>query len=138
MKRLVLALYRPNGDDIELCFPDYPAITCVAKTLAVALKLSVETLVEDLVERVTDGEKVVLPSDIDSAMLDNLDKIKAGWRAIGVEVDFPGNATRINITVPATLLSLIDRASAREGLSRSAYLAHAAADRLRASRDMDA
>ena len=49
------------------------------------------------------------------------------WALVSTDISkLSSKATRINITLPARVLAIVDRAAAREGRSRSGLLAHAA------------
>ena len=50
-----------------------------------------------------------------------------------VPFDLPARAVRVNISIDEHLLDAIDRAAEAAGLSRSAFLAAAARQRLRAA-----
>ena len=75
-------------------------------------------------------------------MLRSLDELQAdpayvedssGAALVMVPFDLPGRAVRVNISIDEHLLDAVDRAAEAAGLSRSAFLAEAARQRLRAA-----
>ena len=72
-------------------------------------------------------------------MLRTLDQLKADptfredaedGMIVGLPIDLPGKAVRVNVSLDETLVAAVDRAAKRSGLSRSAFLAAAAKAKL--------
>lgn len=132
MKHMILALVRTENDLFRLNFPEYPMAPAYGATIEEAVTTGAIALASSLHSTAADGHDITNPLNLSDAYKRNEGAIKDGAMAIGVEIDFPGKATRINITVEEGLLGRIDRAAKTEGKSRSAFLAAAAFDRLSA------
>lgn len=126
--RYYIALIRKDENSAYgVEFPDFPGcisagdpLQDTAQSARKALALHVEGLVED-------GEFIPEPSQ-----LEDIDSEGAVATLVPLS-ETPGRVVRLNITMDETLLKAIDETSRREGMSRSAYLAHGARLALRAS-----
>ena len=108
-------------------FPDFPGCTSVADSVpevaasgSEALRLHVDLMLRD-------GEEIPAatnPADIETDP--DIDVVTP----LLVPLNLPGKAVRLNVSVEESLLAAIDAAASAEGLSRSAYLAEAARQRL--------
>ena len=78
-----------------------------------------------------DGDTIPRPQPADAAVRAAVDDIEDGAMPALIEVEFPGRALRVNISMEEGLLSRVDRAASASGQSRSAFLADAARERLR-------
>lgn len=130
MKHMVLALVRKQGDGYRLNFPEYPMPPSVGGSVEEAVTVAANSLAQSLHQTAADGHIIIEPSPMSEVYSQCHSQISDGAMAIGVEIDFPGKAVRINITVEEGLLGRIDRAARSEGKTRSAFLAAAAFDRL--------
>lgn len=78
-----------------------------------------------------DGEPVPRARSLEELRSDPLFTEDSRDAMIGlIEVDLPGRAVRVNISVEESLLKRIDRAAEAAGESRSGFLAQAAKARL--------
>jgi len=109
-------------------FPDFPGCITVGDTLDEALSNAREALGLHIKGMSEDGERIPEPSSLEAVLKDAKNR-----DAVPCLVQFPrgkGKAVRINITVEENLLEEIDDAAARVGISRSAFIAEAARDKL--------
>jgi predicted RNase H-like HicB family nuclease len=110
-------------------FPDFPGCITVGDTLDEALSNSREALGLHIQGMNEDGERIPEPSSLEAVLKDPKNR-----DAVPCLVQLPrgkGRAIRINITVEENLLEEIDDAAASVGISRSAFIAEAARDKLR-------
>jgi predicted RNase H-like HicB family nuclease len=119
------------ADGYGVVFPDLPGCTSggssvqkAATNAAEALGMYIEGLIED------DGT-VPEASAPDAPLPDWLKYVPGHVVAtILVPADVPGRTVRANVTFDAALVARVDRAAAGAGITRSAFLAQAAKERL--------
>lgn len=116
----------------EYCvsFPDFPGCITAGRTIEEAKKMATEALnfhVEGMLE---DGEKIPVASSLHNITL-NPD-YKKSFAFVQVEVpDAKPRTIRVNITIPENTLKHIDTVAKKTGMSRSAFLIHAAQNTIR-------
>jgi predicted RNase H-like HicB family nuclease len=129
-KEIVLAVIHEENGSFGISFPDFPGCISGGDTIEEAVSKGAQALAFHIDGMVEDGEE--LPA------IRKFHEIMPGVQAqndksvviAALETELPGKALRINITMEETLLKRIDRAAAKDSLSRSAFLAEAARDRL--------
>jgi predicted RNase H-like HicB family nuclease len=115
--------------------PDMPGCTSMGETLAGLLANAQEALqlwAEDAIEN---GEKVPSPRTMEQVRKDtDVARELAGGAALAIVplVLEKGRPVKANLSLDAGLLAAIDEAAAARGLTRSAFLASAARDKIRA------
>ena len=115
-------------------FPDFLGATTGADDLATLYRKAVEMLAFHVAGMAEDGEPVPEARSLDQLRGDPAfveDSVDAMIAL--VEVDLPGRAVRVNISVEEGLLRRIDRAADAAGETRSGFLAAAARARLTAT-----
>jgi len=116
-------LHKDRKSDYGVSFPDFPGCITAGRTLDEARRLAPEALALHIKGMIEDGEPIPEPSTVDDVAGDPALK---GAVAFLVKVDVGERAERFNITARRSQMEEIDRLAEREGLTRSAYMVHAA------------
>lgn len=124
MRQYIALIHKDADSDYGVSFPDLPGVISAGSTLDEAREMATEALALHIEGLVEDGEAVPEPSSLDEIM-------KSKENRSGVAVLIPAPATdvksvRVNITLPADVLSQIDAKAESEGFTRSGFLAQAA------------
>jgi predicted RNase H-like HicB family nuclease len=132
MAEAMVALIHGEEGAFGISFPDVPGCTSSAATLDEALGRASEVLAFHLEGLAEDGLPMPAPRTLDALKADPEFAVEFGEPHVVALVPFepPGRAMRINVTIEERLLEAIDRAAAREGATRSGFLARAAKERL--------
>lgn len=130
-KHYVLALLHKENDVFGISFPDYPGVVSGGDTFDQAVSRGANTLSFHLYGMAEDGDEIRLPPPQEEAVRAATAELGGGALPAFIEIEFPGKAVRINVSVEEGLLSQIDKAASGIGLSRSAFLADAARSKLR-------
>jgi predicted RNase H-like HicB family nuclease len=115
--------------------PDFPGCHGGGETMEKAVEDATRALREFAADMVTDGEAIPAPQSWDVIKAE-LDAQGEPW---GIVVYIPllldkARPVRANISLDAGLLETIDREARERGLTRSAFLASAAMDKIAAGR----
>ncbi|QPC43468.1 type II toxin-antitoxin system HicB family antitoxin [Kaustia mangrovi] len=116
-----------------VAFPDCPGCTAMGETIDEALHNAAEALSEWVADESAAGRGAPAPRSADELRADPevVEAIREGAAMAVVPLVLEtGRATRANVSIDAGLLAAIDEAAARAGITRSAYLASAARERL--------
>ncbi len=116
---------------IGVSFPDFPGCVTTAGDMRSAIERGAQALglhVEGMIE---DGEALPDPRSVERLIAEEADWLKDAVLAL-VEVEVPGKALRVNISLDEALLARIDKAAASAGQTRSGFLASAARERIKA------
>ncbi|AOU98871.1 hypothetical protein BI364_13695 [Acidihalobacter yilgarnensis] len=109
-------------------FPDFPGCFTAADELN-----DLPRLAQEAVELYFEGEDILIPPPSDPEDMGQDDRYRDGYWML-VEIDpshlRPARSVRLNISLPETLLHSIDATAKARHLSRSAFLAFAAAKEL--------
>ena len=128
------ALLDGKPGNFGVVVPDLPGCTSAGKTVEAAYRNAVEAVrlwVEDALE---EGEKLPFPrsafelmkdAEVRAALADG-----AAFFVVPVLRD-AGRATRANISLDVGTLEALDEAARAHGLSRSAFIASAAAEKIK-------
>ena len=130
-KEFVLALVHSEGNAFGISFPDYPGCISGGESFEQAVNRGANALAFHLQGMAEDGDVIPRPRPADEAVRAAVDEIEDGAMPVLIEIEFPGRALRVNISMEEGLLSQVDRAASAGGQSRSAFLADAARERLR-------
>ncbi len=118
MRYLIVLDGSEPGVGYDVTVPDLPGCTSAGDTLDEAIRGHVQTLIEI-------GQPVGLPSA--SAPTDLPPGHLVGVVDVDLEHDAPPlRAVRLNVSIPATALGVIDAAAKLAGTTRSAFLTRAA------------
>lgn len=127
----VIALIHEENGSYGISFPDFPGVVSGGKSLDEAMSRGAATLAFHIAGMVEDGDALPVLRSIEDLRKDRQFRKDAKNAVIvGVPVDLPTKAVRVNITLDEVLLGAIDRAAQASGESRSGYLAMAARERL--------
>ena len=113
--------------------PDLPGCTSAGATVDEALRNAVEAVTLCVEDARADGEKIPQPRSAEKLRDDP--EIAATLAQGGALAYVPlvldtGRPAKANLSLDAGLLSAIDEAAARKGLTRSAFLASAAREKI--------
>lgn len=129
----VVMLVHEEGGAFGASFPDFPGATTVAGDLDTLYRKAAEMLAFHVAGMVEDGDEIPRVRTLDELRGDPAFQAdSAGAMVALVQVELPGRAVRVNISMEEGLLRRIDRAAEATGESRSAFLAQAAKARLSA------
>ena len=115
--------------------PDMPGCTSMGETLADLLANAQEALQLWVEDAIDSGEKVPKPRTMEQVRKDpDVARDLAAGAALAIVplVVETGRPVKANLSLDAGLLAAIDEAAAARGLTRSAFLASAARDKIRA------
>lgn len=112
-----------RGPGYGVFFPDLPGCVSAGDTQNEAALNAEAALSLHLAGMLEDGEPIPAPSDVDAVPRDA--SVSEAARIL-VRAELPGRQHRVNITVDEGLLSAIDGAAARRGMTRSGFLAEGA------------
>ncbi|MGY3146341.1 putative RNase H-like HicB family nuclease [Bradyrhizobium sp. USDA 3397] len=124
MRYYIALIHKDADSDYGVSFPDLPGVISAGSTLDEAREMAAEALALHLRGLAEDGEAVPEPSSLEQIMAnaDNKDGVAVLIPAPAEEV----KSVRVNITLPADVLSEIDRHAEQQGFTRSGFLAQAA------------
>jgi len=113
--------------------PDLPGCTSGGKTVDEALRNAVEAMTLWVEDARADGEKVPKPRSAEKLRADP--EVAAALVRGGILAYVPlvldaGRPVKANLSLDVGLLDAIDEAAARRGLTRSAFLASAAREKI--------
>lgn len=115
-------------------FPDAPGCTAMGETQEEAIDNATEALAEWMSDQVADGRQLPPPRTY-RQILKSGEYPELGNGGIVASIPLlrdTGKLARANISLDSGLLADIDEASARRGVTRSAFLAAAARDKIKA------
>jgi predicted RNase H-like HicB family nuclease len=131
---IAVAERAPGEDMWSILFPDFPGATSAAADFAEVPQQARDALATAVQDMISEGEP--LPVSVEEGRQPEID---AGRfhdpRFIVVPVEVPDSPTRINVSVDRALLTRIDDAASRHGMTRSGFLAEGARKLLRALAD---
>ena len=136
MEKYVAVLRKTPSSDFGVEFLDLPGCFSAGSTLEEAKAMASEALRLHLDGLEEDELAVPQPSDLDAVEQMLRDKRGDDFYAL-VEVEaepVEQRVVRVNITIEEKLLRDIDSAAAKEGMSRSGFLAEAARKTMRRTR----
>lgn len=116
-------------------FPDCPGCTAMGESLDAALINAGDALAEWVADEAVDGRAAPAPRTVEAARADPevAEAIAAGAALVIVPLIVEtGRPARANLSLDAGLLAAIDEAATAHGLTRSAFLASAARDKIAA------
>ncbi|MEL6064838.1 MULTISPECIES: type II toxin-antitoxin system HicB family antitoxin [unclassified Methylobacterium] len=132
MTHVVMLVHQEDGA-FGASFPDFPGATTAAGDLDTLYRKAAEMLAFHVAGMVEDGDEIPRVRTLDELRGDPAFQAdSAGAMVALVQVELPGRAVRVNISMEEGLLRRIDRAAEASGESRSAFLAQAAKARLSA------
>lgn len=116
-------------------FPDLPGCTAMGETQDEAFENATAALAEWVADELAEGREVITPRTLDQLGSDpDVVEALAGGSALTLVpllLD-TGRLARANISIDAGLLADIDEAARLRGVTRSAFMAAAARDKIKA------
>ena len=123
--RFPVAIHKDNGTEYGVTVPDLPGCFSAGDTLEDAIISANEAIACHIEGLLMDGEPIP-----EQAPIEFHRAREAGdptWALVSVDVSGLSSATRrVNVSMPARVLAIVDEAAARAGESRSGLLARAA------------
>jgi len=116
-------LHKEASSDFGVSFPDFPGCVTAGRTLEEARRLAAEALQFHVRGMMEDGEPIPEPSTLDDLAGDRRRKDAV---AFVVPLHVQERTVRVNITARESQLEEIDRLARLAGMTRSAYIVHAA------------
>jgi predicted RNase H-like HicB family nuclease len=131
MSTHAIAIVHEEAGVYGISFPDLPGCIAAGDTLDDVMQRGAAAAAAYVDSLIDDGEPIPVLRTLDQLKADQsfCEDAEAGM-IVGLPIDLPGKAVRVNISLDENLVSAIDRAATRAGLSRSAFLAAAAKAKL--------
>ena len=129
MATYIVFLHKDSDSDFGVSFPDFPGCVTAGTTLEEARQLAGEALELHIDGMNEDGERIPAPSSLDEVM-ELPEAVDAVVLVVNVKRKAP-KVVRVNVTFSEGVLDEIDRFVKRQGTSRSAFLASAAAEKIK-------
>jgi predicted RNase H-like HicB family nuclease len=129
-----VAIFEGDDDSYGISFPDLPGCVAMGRTADEAWENAIEVLA-DWVTEMGGAEAVPAPRPISAFRNDPEVKEALGAGAVLIAIPLlieSGRSVRANISMDQGILAAIDAAAAERGLTRSAFLASAAIEKIRA------
>ncbi len=120
-------LHKDRNSDFGVSFPGFRGCITAGRTLEEAHRMAAEALALHITEMVEDGETVPEPSTLDTLAGDPALKDAVAF-LVHVEPESE-RTVRINITVRAKQVDLIDQLARKADMTRSAYMVQSALSR---------
>ena len=120
--RYPIVVHKDDGSSYGVTVPDLPGCFSGGDTLDAAFDMAREAIVGHIETLLMDGQHVPeqRPLEVHQA---NPDVAGGIWGLIDVDMSkLSGKTVRVNITMPARVLAIVDAAATREGESRSGLL----------------
>jgi predicted RNase H-like HicB family nuclease len=125
----IAALHSENGV-IGVSFPDFLGCVTTASDMRSAIERGAQVLALHIDGMIEDGQALPEPRSVERLRAEEPEWMDGALLAL-IPVEVSGKALRVNISLDEGLLSLIDRAAARAGQTRSGFLANAARERIK-------
>ncbi|MDE0030767.1 MAG: type II toxin-antitoxin system HicB family antitoxin [Deltaproteobacteria bacterium] len=121
-----IVIHKDEKSGYGVTVPDLPGCFSAGDTLEEAIESAYEAIACHIEGLLMDGQAIPRAASLE-AHRESEDYKDGIWALAGVDVSrLSSTAKRVNITVPARVLAIIDEAAAREGQTRSALLTRAA------------
>lgn len=114
-------------------FPDCPGCTAMGETMDETIRNAGEALREWIGDRLSAGLSAPEPRSADALLSDpdQAEEVRAATLVATVPLLLDeGRAVRVNLSLDAGALAMIDRAARERGVTRSAFLVSAARDKI--------
>jgi predicted RNase H-like HicB family nuclease len=124
MRHYIALIHKDADSDYGVSFPDLPGVITAGSDLDEARAMAAEALALHLKGVAADGEAIPEPSSLEDIMAnaENKDGVAVLIPAPAEEV----KTVRVNVTLPADVLSEIDQYAEQHGITRSGFLVQAA------------
>ena len=125
MANYIAVIHKDLESDFGVSFPDFPGCVTAGSSIDEAKDMAHDALCLHIKGMLEDGESIPAPSKLEEIM-DDPDYAGAAAVIIVTVSDAKPKSVRVNITVPEDMLRKIDSMAKKKGMSRSAFLVHAA------------
>jgi len=125
MANYIAIVHKEAKSDFGVSFPDFPGCITAGKNIDEAKDMAQEALTLHIQGVFEDGEQLPVPSRLEEIMGDPDYASAVAYLVVSVP-DAKPRTVRVNVTVPEMTLKQIDAAAKKRGMSRSAFLVHAA------------
>ena len=123
--RYPIVIHKDEGSSYGVTVPDLPGCFSGGDTLDEAFDMAHEAIVGHIETLLMDGQQVPQQHPM-AAHQANLDFADGIWALVDVDLaKLSGKTIRVNITMPARVLAIVDEAATRTGDSRSGLLTRA-------------
>ncbi len=129
---VIVALVHGEKGAFGVSFPDFPGCASGGKTISEALRRAPEALVSHIGAMADEGLAMPEVRELDAIKVDPafFDDFSDAVLVAAIDVQLPGRASRLNISMDEHLVDRIDKRARELGESRSGFLAAAAKSRL--------
>jgi predicted RNase H-like HicB family nuclease len=125
MANYIAVVHKDPNSDFGVAFPDFPGCITAGSSIDEAKDMAHDALSLHINGMLEDGETIPTPSKLENIMDDPDYSDAAAILVVSVSEAKP-RSVRVNITVPEDMLRKIDTVAKKRGMSRSAFLVHAA------------
>lgn len=124
--RFAVVIHRDKDTAYGVTVPDLPGCFSAGDTLDMAIESASEAIACHIEGLLMDGEPIPERATLEAHQAN--EDLKGGvWAIVAVDISKLSSRTRrVNITVPARVLAIVDQAAGREGETRSGWLTRAA------------
>ena len=124
--RFPIVIHKDRNSVYGVTVPDLPSCFSAGDTLDDAIDSAHEAIACHLEGLLMDGETIPEQSPLE-AHCAGKEHRGGTWALVSIDISkLSSKAKRVNITIPARVLAIVDEAAAREGETRSGFLARAA------------
>ena len=126
--RYPIVIHKDEDSSFGVTVPDLPGCFSSGDTMDEAFDMAREAIVGHIETLLLDGQAIPEKRTLQEHQV-SADFVDGVWGLVDVNVDalkLSGKSERVNITVPAHALTIIDEAATRAGESRSRFLVRAA------------
>lgn len=121
---VAVATKQADETNWSVLFPDFPEIASAAERSDDIFPQAQDALATAIEMRLETGEGIPDPSPPEDVVAER--RADARVLLLSVPAEIPNEAIRVNMSIDRVLLSRIDRAAERRGMSRSAFVAEGA------------
>jgi len=125
MANFIAIVHKETKSDFGVSFPDFPGCVTAGKNIDEAKDMAQEALTLHIQGIFQDGGQLPVPSRLEDIMSDPDYANAIAYLVVSVP-DARPRTVRVNVTLPEMTLKEIDAAAKKRGMSRSAFLVHAA------------
>ena len=126
MMRFPIVIHKDEGSSYGVTVPGLPGCFSAGDTMDDALESSREAILSHIEVLLMDGHAVPAQKSIEEHR-SNAEYADGVWALVDADVSkLSGKRVRVNITLPARVLAIVDEAAKREGETRSGLLTRAA------------
>ncbi|WP_419941370.1 type II toxin-antitoxin system HicB family antitoxin [Candidatus Palauibacter sp.] len=135
--RFPIVIHKDAETGYGVTVPDLPGCFSAGDTLEGAIEAAAEAAACHIEGLLMDGEPIPERAALETHQ-SNEDYQDGVWAIVAVDIaKLSSRSSRVNITIPARVLTIVDQAAVREGETRSGFLARAALSYLQRSAEAE-